>query len=579
MDRKWIEKIQEAGGFYEFDYSNPEDAAYVLASLGGEENLKQNYPLVYEAFLASVRKDGLKRRRDRAGDSKVGMKLNTLAAENCGNGKKVRASAAGIFADPDYAAANALKKEAPRPWLSGNLTARIYNYRDPVEVYSNSSFFFEKTDNFQYEFETDILPSEAAAKCGAMILLHAVDPNNCLKTYADSRPALGGSIDIVDTFSVSDPLSPHGNNPIIMLYGRKKDQNAEYANADYYNDGSGEYFDNKPQNGRLKTIMPMKGEIKLAAGCSFPAGGVLHRPQASDPPPFNTLIRSNLKVGGIKVATMYEDLTDDKAYEELAKCFTVDTGGAHPTIRFDITRGGGHNWYSDTQGVGDWTNNVMTYMLNGGFILDVIDPNHNPMQVQFSITSSPIENMAGKQYYVSNTCQVYVPPVTVHWGCFAGDTSVRLASGQDKRMDRLQKGDQVLTSDGRTVTFLEAVTGEEEKIFQIRASAGTIKLTGGHPVLLRDGTPKAAGLLAAGDRLLTPDGESVVLEASEEEYGGTVYNPVFMESDADGLFILCNGFYCGDYNAQNRAERSTWKLTDRQEALTSQFRELTSSLV
>lgn len=579
MDRKWIEKIQEAGGFYEFDYSNPEDAAYVLDSLGGEENLKQNYPLVYEAFLASVRKDGLKRRRDGAEDSKVGMKLNTLAAETCGNGKKVRASAAGIFADPDYAAENALKKEAPRPWLSGNLTARIYNYRDPVEVYSNSSFFFEKTDNFQYEFETDILPAEAAAKCGAMILLHAVDPNNCLKTYADSRPALGGSIDIVDTFSVSDPLSPHGNNPIIMLYGRKREQNSGYTNADYYNDSPGEYFNNKPQNGRLKTIMPMKGEIKLAAGCSFPAGGVLHRPQASEPPPFNTLIRSNLKVGGIKVATMYEDLTDDKAYEELAKCFTVDTGGAHPTIRFDITRDGGHNWYSDTQGVGDWTNNVMTYMLNGGFILDVFDPNHNPMQVQFSITSSPIENMRGKQYYVSNTCQVYVPPVTVHWGCLAGDTSVCLASGQDKRMDRLHKGDQVLTSDGRTVTFLEAVTGEEEKIFQIRAAAGTIKLTGGHPVLLWDGTPKAAGLLAAGDRLMTPDGESVVLEVGEEEYGGTVYSPVFLESDAEGLFILCNGLYCGDYNAQNRTEHSTWKLTDRQEALTSQFRELTSLLV
>ncbi len=581
MKAKLIERIKETEGFYEFDYSNPEDAACVLESLGGEESLKKNYPFVYKAFLASVEKDReKKKRRSNAEEvSKIGMRIDTMASKKCNDGKmKIEITASGIFADPDYGAENALRGEAPRDWLSGNLFASIYNYKNPAECYFSNTFYFKKADNFQYEYGTEELSSETAGKCATALLLHAVDPNGCLKSYSDSRSSLTGSIDVVERFSIEDPQSRNGNNPIIMLYGRKRSQNESYINADYYNDGSGEYYDNKPQNGKLKTIMPLKGTIKLIEGCTFPAEGVLHKPNEKDPYPFNTLIRSALKVGGVQVSTMYEDLNNEKAYEILAKCFTVDTSGKYPTIHFDLTRDGGHNWYSDTQGVGAWTNNAMTYMLTGGFLLDVIDPDKNPMWIQFSVTSRPIDNMSGKQYYVSNSCQVYVPPVTVHWGCLAKGTLVRLASGQDKKVEDLRKEDQVAASSGKIVTFIESVTGYEDKIFTVRTADRMIKLTGGHPMLLEDGTVKAAGLLKAGDRLMTHEGDGEVLGVLEEDYNDSVYSPIFKESDKDGLFFLCNGFFCGDYNAQNQPAKSENVLTDEQKELVSQFKALMSDL-
>lgn len=575
MNEKLLEELIQKEGFYEFDYSLEEDADFVLRSLGGEASLKANYPLVYEAFQKSVQRTAVQKSKNEKTEKKVSVGIDTLTTKPSGNEAIVCATVSGLFADPDYTAENLLKGEAPRPWLSGNLSFSIYNYHSPVETYCNDSYCFQKTDNFQTQYQTDNLELGVAKECASTILLHALDPNGCLKTFSHNIPLMGNALNVVDTFSIEDPGSSFGNNPIIMLYGRTREQNESYMNADYYNNGpGGEYYDNKPDGKKLKTIMPLKGKIKLMPGCEFLPAGVLHKPVSTDPLPFNQLIRSNVKVGGMRVATMYEDLNDDAAYTELQKCFTTDTSGAHPTVCFDIIRGNKHDWHSDTDGVGDWQNNVMTYLLNGGFVLDIKDPNKNLMTVQFSVTSKAIESMSGKQYYVSNSNQVYVPPIIVHWGCFAREVPVRLATGEDRRIDELKKGDLVVTSDGRAVTFSEMVTGEAGKLFKIQTESGGIRLTGGHPVLLVDGTAKAAGLIEPGDILMTPCGESRVLENREEEYDDLVYSPIFAESGEDGLFILAGGFYCGDYFAQNRPKSCENKLTDKQKSLIEQFKDL-----
>lgn len=360
MEAKFIERIREAGGFYEFDYSDPADAAFVLESLGGEENLKQNYPLVYEAFLSSAKRDSNKKRSNAAEVTKVGMHIDTMYREKCDEGKQmVKVTASGLLGDPSFQASDAASGKSARPWISGNLLATVYNYKNPAECYFTNSFSFKQRNNFQYEYGTEELSSKAAEGCASVILLHALDPDGQLKTYSDSRPPFNVCINVIKQFYVEHPQSPNGNNPIIMLYGRTRGQNEGYVNADYYNDGPGEYYNNTPQNGSLKTIMPLKGTIKLAEGCTFPKTGVFHKPGPADQPPYDKLIRSTLSVGDIQVSAMYEDLDDLKAYEVLAKCFTTDMSGMYPTIYFDLTRDGGHNWYSDTKGVGQWTNNAV----------------------------------------------------------------------------------------------------------------------------------------------------------------------------------------------------------------------------
>ena len=75
-----------------------------------------------------------KKRRSNAEEvSKIGMRIDTMASKKCNDGKmKIEITASGIFADPDYGAENALRGEAPRDWLSGNLFASIYNYKNPA---------------------------------------------------------------------------------------------------------------------------------------------------------------------------------------------------------------------------------------------------------------------------------------------------------------------------------------------------------------------------------------------------------------------------------------------------------------
>ena len=403
-------------------------------------------------------------------------------------------------------------------------------------------------------------------------VMNAIDPDSSLHSFAAAARPKGKLIPLVRDFYVEDPVSRLGNNPILMLYGRNRQNNQGYVNADYYNDNdSGEYYRNRPQGGKLKTLMPMSGTMTFQAGCSFPGENVLHRPENGN------MILSQMKIGDTRVATQYADLGVEKAYEILSKCFKTDTSGIYPKVIFNIMDKGSVDWHSDMVGVGNWKDSTLTYLLCGGFELDILDPHGIPCRVQLSITSREAGKMSGRKYYVSNGCQVFVPPIEVHWGCFAPETRVRLAGEGElwQRMDLLRPGDRLVTALGTAATVADMAVGEEDYILRVTASWGSIRLTAGHPVMLADGSVKGAGRLEPGDLLKTPSGSARVLEVRQEAYRGRVYNPVLEESGREGMYILAEGFFCGDYHAQNRpAARKETLLTEQQPEMRDQFRSL-----
>lgn len=573
MSTSLYEKIMSAGGFYEFNYSDPEDAALALESLGGEEKLKTAYPKVHEAFHRSVharlRQRGVG--AEQQDDEKARLIVTSYEIESEKGENVVSTKLRGFLADPMLTANEASEGKAGRPWIGANVMIRLEDQRDPTGTfYGTESYYMETVDNFELDYASEELEKTEAEHCALYAVMNALDPDNRLRTYGVAVPAKNQAISLIHSFSVDAPVSKTGNNPVIMLYGRNRQSNESYLNADYYNnDDSGEYYRNRPVDGKLKTLMPMSGKVELQPGCTFPKEGVLHKPEKGE-----TLFRSQMMIGNVRVATQYKSLKDEEAYKILAKCFTVDTSGAYPTIKFDIKNNGSVDWLSDTEGIGNWKNSTLTYLLSGVFYLDVIDPHGVPGHVQLSISSKTAEEMKGKPYYISNSGKVYVPPIEVHWGCFAPETLIRLygEEEEEKRVDQLKPGDKVLTADGSAATLADMAVGEDDRILRIRASAGEVRLTEGHPVMLADGSIKAAGCLRQGDMLKTPAGTSQVLEVTQEPYQGMVYNPVFEESGREGLYILANGFYCGDYNAQNRPPvREKVVLTPDQEETRNQF--------
>lgn len=124
---------------------------------------------------------------------------------------------------------------------------------------------------------------------------------------------------------------------------------------------------------------------------------------------------------------------------------------------------------------------------------------------------------------------------------FARDTLVRLVCGGNKRIDELKRGDKVVTANGRIATFTEIIVEEEEILFVLNTESGCIKLAGGHPIMLEDGSVVKAADIKPGDILKTPDGGSIVIEVSQEEYDDLAYSPVFEESSSEDLYILTIG--------------------------------------
>jgi intein/homing endonuclease len=161
---------------------------------------------------------------------------------------------------------------------------------------------------------------------------------------------------------------------------------------------------------------------------------------------------------------------------------------------------------------------------------------------------------------------------------FDGDTPVLMADGAEKPISEVEAGDEVLASDPETGEtskrkVTDVIVGEGKKeLVDVTIDGETVTATDEHPFFVSgNGEWVDAEELEAGDLLLTPEGETVKVEAVRS-YTKTVkvYNLTVEEAHTyyveagDGEFVLVHNCKKPPLSAYKRALRKVHELVGKQ---------------
>jgi hypothetical protein len=143
-------------------------------------------------------------------------------------------------------------------------------------------------------------------------------------------------------------------------------------------------------------------------------------------------------------------------------------------------------------------------------------------------------------------------------GCFDAATKIRMADGNDRRIDTVKVGDQVYNPlTGKNYPVTRITQGPEKRaLLTVVTDEGSVQVTSKHPFLLVDGI-KTADALVVGDRIATAPGrwgQVRSLRLSTEAPRDWVWNlEIAPEStDPKDHALLANGVVTGDLWLQEK---------------------------
>lgn len=138
--------------------------------------------------------------------------------------------------------------------------------------------------------------------------------------------------------------------------------------------------------------------------------------------------------------------------------------------------------------------------------------------------------------------------------CFAQETLIRMADGQEKRINAICVGEKVLSISGEDVRVMNIIFGIEEKVVVLVTQSGKrIRLTSAHPVLTEQRGILPVNALLATDKVKTDDGYFEEIDSLYTEmYNDRVYN-LCLEKES---FLFGNGIAVGDFDSQQNIPRS-----------------------
>lgn len=576
------EKLENMEGSYTFNFGREEDCLYLFEQYGGEENMKQKFPRIYGAFQ-KARMDALKKRGLRAEASGQGNtfsgKIGKLAVEKpdmmLKSGKsddqqigRLKTELSCNFIDGTK---DVCDEEPAEEWKGISIQIKIKEKNSPkyllnknivVEsahqynnfVHTNEKYISE-FDNKEYDIRMEVT---------------GMDPAGRLNKQNITKNSKLGEVETYNIYNVvvDDPSAQNAKHQndgeIVMLYGRTDEQKI-YADADYKGE---DYYNNTFSDGHVHLLLPLKGDIILdykvkPVGLTKPGEGeVLSRSTAS------------YDYKGQEF-TYRPDLKGDQLYDKMKGCFKADEykESVRTKVQFDVripdTGRSSLDWHCDVKGIQN--GEPKTIMLDGCFTYSVINTLGSEAEEQISIVSRDGEFMEnfGKKYYAFDrkTNTVYIPPITIYWGCFARDTLIRMSDGSEKEACDIRQGDLVLGYGNKELAVENVVTGSDKTILFIETKEhGSIRVSGGHPMMC-GGALKRAASIEPGDRLdLADGGFAEVVRVETAEYDDTVYNFTFTGED-EGIWLIANGFYSGDLRMQNK------KSEKKEPCLTQEDRE------
>lgn len=566
------EMLRNLKSEYSFNFAMEDDSAYFFEEFGGEERLKTKFPAIYESYL-KAREGALKR-----------MHSNTEEGSNCiGELDKIRI-------EPIETGSTLCRLSATMSCAFIDETREVSS-QEPAAPWTGITLQTTITDKFSLEPLVNISRCLVAENSYNGNVLSGIDEYSYFKNRSlDTRVAVKGKdasgklnykvfpgeqdVEAVELYTIADikinDPAPKNNkhrisNEIMMLYGRMNEQGI-YADADYKGD---DYYKNTfdAASGKVHLLLPISGEVVFNYGVE-PLN--LYSPQTGE-----KLTRSKATYDYKKQEFVYRsDIKDDTVlYAKLKECFQKDPykPAQLTSLKFDIkiadTNRSNIDWHTDVEGEQD--GNPKTLFLRGSFTYQVKNQLGDECLEQITIRSISSKDLVktGRKYYEyeAGTNLIYIPPITIYWGCFGKDVKIKLSDLSEKFAKDIESGDKLLGCGGKELTVEDVVTGRDTTIYQIVTQDGRkIQVSGGHP-MMKAGECVRASRIEAGDRLNLAGGELAVVKSVEVvDYNDTVYNFTFVGEDA-GNYIVANDFYSGDLRMQNTKEAAPERLLTSEE--------------
>lgn len=577
------EMLEKLDGEYEFNFANEDDCAYLFEEYGGEERMKTWYPAIYESFL-KARNDAVKRgRANKPADNrtfmgsmeKTGVRyLDTLQSNDDDPAVVLTTVVSGIFID-DTTTIESEKKA--RPWLSVTVQSKIREqfspnymlYSSEVVNYSNSYAailesnpeLMSRIKNKHFQKTVDIEGIDPAGKLRKGVIQevqHMGDP--CQPTIAN--------------ITVTDPAPKtdlhRAANQIVMLYGRMSEQEI-YKGADYKD---GDYLNNVFKDGKVRLLMPLSGNVLFDYKVK-PLG--LYKPHSPE-----KLTRSEATYEYKEQKFIYRDnITDEVLYNQLKDCVIPDDYKEnHQTkVTFDIKATAepysNLDWLAEVEGIQN--GDPKTVYITGKISLESVNQMGGKSVDQIrikSVSKETLKKFKAEYYTYAGGNIIYIPPITIYWGCFGRDVRIRLANQGEKPASEVKAGDQLLGQDNEILIVNHVYTGYDTEIFEIVTQSGNIiRVSGGHPMMCH-GKMVRASRLTPGDCLNMANGTfDPVKQVSVVPYEDTVYNFTF-EGREQGAYLIANGLYTGDLFMQNETQsepRKEWRFTPEEKQLIAEM--------
>ncbi len=606
-------EYQSPTGAYRYDFSDAEDYRKFVQIFGGEAQLKK-YPQIQKAVVKTANVYAASKQNAYGNHASQNIlegsiaeiravgenngKPNTLSISSKDMTENVQEEIYGFYrlsTEVEISYANATNTNTPVMTSSEDEAEEedsmtyclVVNVKDDSAgtiIYQTKLYYENEPMRLLEEVSTSMFPyQKLAGKCFTMTvdaLCEAKDGTLAAVSLAprkfDFRQATAQSF--IKKITVTDPRWQNGKKQgsIVFLYGRSS-----------YGAVKGDYVGgNYLKNVKLRTIIPITGIIelnpikkitKVSIDSYVGSHGTFPKSYLDYPVSSGKVIAEH--GGNIKLEDLGKTLQGQGSlnYDSTSNKVSFDL-----KLPVKASMLGPYDWdYPLNSAL--LNNSSHTCYLNGCFVLRIEHEKYMGTTVdQYAIYIYSVPGNQGQSivYYESGKGEtnVFIPPIEIYWGCFAKDTLIKTADGSLKRADQIKTGDQITALGGKTLTVADTLTGEDPEIIRIMTKDGKrIRVSGGHAMLLADakspsGIRAAANQLQAGDKLMTPDGVSVISEVASEPYNDTVYNFVF-EGEENPNYIEADGFWSGDFYAQNaKKDKKPAKLTEEAMALRDELR-------
>lgn len=560
--KKLVSPLKEEG-VLELDYSKDTHRDYILNLFGGKDFLENKYPAVYKTLIKQTNKAFTNRNAVSGDDMKSELISPTIHYKN-----KDEIYFESFMKAKSFSAANSDNDK----YICGEVNLHEENIRPDVTIYRKlldedgnelDSYLepYDPSRDFQSQIACRIseLKEERVQAAYAEFGIFKKDGHKVVKTQP--LPTNESSEPLLLNFEVyrMSKSTTDDHNPLNVLYARDLWAEEKYVDKQYPENEKDE------KDGTVNVCMPLSGKIefnpKKIKKIEFAAGSQ------------NKFALEFSDSGGVTYEYPIEDtITIDN--ENMVVTFAIPINSQYHNYE---------DWGSKLFYQRFGINTILT--MNAPIMLRLFESDDTNYVYNFVVKSKATLDPNKKEvYYTSQKPMVYIPPIYVRWGCFAGETKILISKdGTEKMAQDIKEGDTVISSAGEELKVTGILVGEDAKIIHIQTEDGKIlRISEGHPVATKEG-PKAAVDLHPGDAIMTyADGvinEVKILYCCLVEYYSKVYG---IETEKGSQMLVAEGILAGNSQAQDdtetKREHPTVELTEEDIEYITQMKALAAEI-